>query len=228
MYSILVRNAAKCKNCQQVLESTHDHDYQRCICGKVSIDGGFTHASFSGDFADMENLCEWITAPNIKECEAFDAYLNACIAFFEKAHEWKVDLTKQMTIMSTINENVNAELATMDGLHQNWSAKRIRNLTQFFIAVDDHDADQVVRLTSAAFFCQALYRAIKHKVKAFKEIGLIQPEELDLLYAMTDNEVMHWKMTSELQRKLDRQLAKASKLLSSSFERPIRNDLESL
>lgn len=35
-----MRNRAKCKICEEILESFHRHDYVTCKCGEISIDGG--------------------------------------------------------------------------------------------------------------------------------------------------------------------------------------------
>jgi hypothetical protein len=35
-----MKNRAKCKLCQSVLESFHRHDYVTCKCGEISITGG--------------------------------------------------------------------------------------------------------------------------------------------------------------------------------------------
>lgn len=35
-----VKNRAKCKLCQSIIESFHTHDYVSCKCGEISIDGG--------------------------------------------------------------------------------------------------------------------------------------------------------------------------------------------
>jgi len=34
------RNRIRCLHCQDVIESTHQHDFKHCKCGKVGIDGG--------------------------------------------------------------------------------------------------------------------------------------------------------------------------------------------
>lgn len=34
------RNAARCKICGDVVESTYRHDFVTCSCGNVSVDGG--------------------------------------------------------------------------------------------------------------------------------------------------------------------------------------------
>lgn len=35
-----MRNRAKCKLCEEIIESTHTHDYVTCKCGEISVDGG--------------------------------------------------------------------------------------------------------------------------------------------------------------------------------------------
>jgi|SRR6185312_6554770 len=35
-----MRNRAKCKKCNKVIESFHLHDYVNCSCGEISVSGG--------------------------------------------------------------------------------------------------------------------------------------------------------------------------------------------
>lgn len=35
-----MRNRAKCKACEEVIESFHRHDYVSCKCGQIAVDGG--------------------------------------------------------------------------------------------------------------------------------------------------------------------------------------------
>lgn len=35
-----MRNRAKCKLCQEIIESMHRHDYVKCKCGEIFVDGG--------------------------------------------------------------------------------------------------------------------------------------------------------------------------------------------
>ncbi len=37
---LIKRNAIQCKNCGDVIESTHRHHYVTCSCGECSVDGG--------------------------------------------------------------------------------------------------------------------------------------------------------------------------------------------
>ena len=40
----LIKNAAKCFNCGDVIESKHRHDFVTCSCGDLSVDGGLDYA----------------------------------------------------------------------------------------------------------------------------------------------------------------------------------------
>lgn len=56
----LVRNAARCVHCDNVIESTHRHDFVTCACGRVSVDGGLDYIKRSFQvFSDFEDLAEW-------------------------------------------------------------------------------------------------------------------------------------------------------------------------
>jgi len=35
-----MRNRAKCKLCNDIIESVHHHDYISCKCGEIAVDGG--------------------------------------------------------------------------------------------------------------------------------------------------------------------------------------------
>lgn len=38
-----MKNRAKCKLCQEIIESFHRHDYVTCKCGEISVDGGIDY-----------------------------------------------------------------------------------------------------------------------------------------------------------------------------------------
>ena len=58
----IIKNAARCKHCGDVIESTHVHDFKTCSCGTVSVDGGhyYLKRSFKNSPADFEDLSEVI------------------------------------------------------------------------------------------------------------------------------------------------------------------------
>jgi hypothetical protein len=56
----ITRNAAKCKKCGDEIVSTHRHDFVRCTCGAVSVDGGKDYLKRSyADPADVEERSEY-------------------------------------------------------------------------------------------------------------------------------------------------------------------------
>ena len=49
-----MKNRAKCKLCEDILESFHRHDYVTCKCGEISIDGGNDYCKASArDWANF-------------------------------------------------------------------------------------------------------------------------------------------------------------------------------
>ena len=38
--SAIISNSAKCKDCGEEIFSIYRHDYQTCLCGNISVDGG--------------------------------------------------------------------------------------------------------------------------------------------------------------------------------------------
>lgn len=36
----ILKNAIRCKHCNDVIESRHRHDFVKCSCGCVAVDGG--------------------------------------------------------------------------------------------------------------------------------------------------------------------------------------------
>lgn len=55
----LTKNAAKCKKCNDIIESKHRHDFKSCLCGSIFVDGGLDYIRRGGDLKDIEDLCEY-------------------------------------------------------------------------------------------------------------------------------------------------------------------------
>lgn len=55
---MIIKNCIKCKSCGDVIISTHRHDFKRCSCGRVAVDGGhdYLKRSFTNDSNDYEEL----------------------------------------------------------------------------------------------------------------------------------------------------------------------------
>ena len=58
MEKILV-NKIRCKRCNDVIESTHRHDFKFCKCGAVAVDGGTDYLKRSGYREDWAELSEY-------------------------------------------------------------------------------------------------------------------------------------------------------------------------
>jgi hypothetical protein len=50
----ILRNRARCKLCNDIIESLHRHDYQTCSCGEIMVDGGRDY--LRGGAKKMENF----------------------------------------------------------------------------------------------------------------------------------------------------------------------------
>ncbi len=74
MKRIIICNKAKCKKCGDIIESKHVHDYVKCKCGAISVDGGhyYLKRSFPGgaDYRDyIEELSiEDYVEDDVKKC----------------------------------------------------------------------------------------------------------------------------------------------------------------
>jgi len=61
---MIIRNAARCKKCDDVVESVHVHDFVWCKCGAMFVDGGKDYFRRGGDplfIEDLSETDEWVT-----------------------------------------------------------------------------------------------------------------------------------------------------------------------
>lgn len=56
--SKIIRNMAKCAICEDVIESTHVHDFVRCHCGSIFVDGGHQYLRRGGGFENIIEMSE--------------------------------------------------------------------------------------------------------------------------------------------------------------------------
>ena len=56
----IVCNKIMCRNCGEIIESTHRHDYKTCSCGRCSVDGGHNYlrrcCKTREDFIEMSEI----------------------------------------------------------------------------------------------------------------------------------------------------------------------------
>ncbi len=52
-------NRCRCKNCGDIIESKHRHDFVRCLCGSIFTDGGVDYIRRGGlDLNLIEDMSE--------------------------------------------------------------------------------------------------------------------------------------------------------------------------
>jgi hypothetical protein len=59
-------NMARCRKCGDLIESKHRHDFVRCKCGAIAVDGGRDYLRRVGDYANFEELSEYDPADGEK------------------------------------------------------------------------------------------------------------------------------------------------------------------
>ena len=55
---MIIRNAAQCAKCGDVVESKHRHDFVSCSCGAIFVDGGKEYLRGGGNLEDFISLVE--------------------------------------------------------------------------------------------------------------------------------------------------------------------------
>lgn len=55
---MILKNAAKCLACEDVIESKSVHDFVQCSCGAIFVDGGKSYLRRGGNLELLEDLSE--------------------------------------------------------------------------------------------------------------------------------------------------------------------------
>lgn len=56
----ILRNRARCKLCDEIIESNYRHDFKSCKCGEISVDGGTSYLRrLATSFENLEELSEF-------------------------------------------------------------------------------------------------------------------------------------------------------------------------
>ena len=55
---MILRNAARCRKCDTIVESRHVHDFRACKCRAIFVDGGLEYLRAGGNPEDFESLLE--------------------------------------------------------------------------------------------------------------------------------------------------------------------------
>ena len=57
----IIRNAARCNHCGDIIESKYRHDFKACSCGRIFVDGGHCYLRWGAmkdinDFIDLSEV----------------------------------------------------------------------------------------------------------------------------------------------------------------------------
>ena len=63
----ILLNEAKCTKCGDVITSKHRHDYVKCKCGSIAVDGGMSYLRRSGDINNYEDRSIVVSEPDMKK-----------------------------------------------------------------------------------------------------------------------------------------------------------------
>ena len=55
----ILRNRARCRKCNTIIESTRSHDFRMCACSAIGVDGGLEYIRRIGEPEDCEELSEF-------------------------------------------------------------------------------------------------------------------------------------------------------------------------
>lgn len=55
----IIRNRCQCVKCEDIIESTHVHDFVYCKCGNIFTDGGTAYIRRGGFMEDIIPLDEY-------------------------------------------------------------------------------------------------------------------------------------------------------------------------
>jgi len=54
----VIRNAAQCRKCGDIIESKHVHDFKWCSCHSIFVDGGMEYVRRGGEIEDIIELSQ--------------------------------------------------------------------------------------------------------------------------------------------------------------------------
>ena len=64
---MIVRNAARCRKCGDIIVSTYRHDFRECHCGAIFVDGGHDYLRRGGNLEYFEDW--YVVIPDEKNID---------------------------------------------------------------------------------------------------------------------------------------------------------------
>ena len=55
----IIRNAAQCRKCKDIVESKDTNDLKRCLCGSIGVDGGLEYIKRIGNLDEVIELSKF-------------------------------------------------------------------------------------------------------------------------------------------------------------------------
>jgi hypothetical protein len=55
---MIIHNVIQCNYCKDIIPSKSVHDFRRCSCGRVAVDGGYEYLRRVGNREDWKELSE--------------------------------------------------------------------------------------------------------------------------------------------------------------------------
>lgn len=71
----LLLNAVQCLKCDQVIVSTHRHDFKGCKCGQIAVDGGLEYTRRVGKLDGYVERCAYVWDKFSKPGDAAGKYI---------------------------------------------------------------------------------------------------------------------------------------------------------
>jgi len=63
----IIRNRARCRKCNSIIESKTRHDFVWCKCKSIFVDGGKDYIRTGGDPKDFESLVEYSVPDSVEQ-----------------------------------------------------------------------------------------------------------------------------------------------------------------
>ena len=64
----IIQNELKCTKCGDIIFSTHRHDFVRCSCGSIAVDGGTAYLRRVGDMSAAKERSMSLEVDALKAC----------------------------------------------------------------------------------------------------------------------------------------------------------------
>jgi hypothetical protein len=61
----IISNKIQCNTCKDIIESTHRHDFVRCSCESIAVDGGKSYLRRVGNLQNYTDLSEVINEEEV-------------------------------------------------------------------------------------------------------------------------------------------------------------------